>query len=68
MTTTPSRAVDDYDIPPELADKIRIAFGLDESPATLGDWVDATAHLLDDADITVGFEDMCPVERRTASG
>lgn len=62
MTPNSARSVDDYDIPPELADKIQIAFGLNEPPATLGDWVDATCHLLDDADITVGFEDMCTAD------
>ena len=62
MATNSARSVHDYDIPPELADKIQIAFGLNEPPATLGDWVDATANLLDDADITVGFEDMCTAD------
>lgn len=62
MTTNPARSVNDYDVPPELADKIQITFGLNEPPATLGDWVDATCHLLDGADITVGFEDMCTAD------
>lgn len=62
MTTNPSRSIEDYDIPPELADKFQTAFGLTEPPATIGDGFYATSHLLDDADITVGFEDMCTAD------
>jgi hypothetical protein len=62
MTTNPSRSVDDYDIPPNLADTIQTAFGLNEPPATLGDWSDTTAHLLDNGGITAGFEDMCTAD------
>lgn len=57
-----STTIDEQDVPPELADAIQTAFGLDEPPATLGDWVSATTRLLDDAGLSVGVEDMCTTD------
>ena len=54
--------LDEQDVPPDLADTIQTAFGLDEPPATLGDWVTATSRLLNDSDVSVGVEDMCTAE------
>lgn len=55
-------AVDDRPIPDELAEQIRRAYGLDDPPATLGEWTDATAQLLEDGGFEFGIEAMCTGE------
>lgn len=57
-----STAVDDQEVPSDLADTIQTAFGLDEPPATLGDWETAVSQLLDDSELSVGVEEMCIAE------
>jgi hypothetical protein len=55
-------AVENRDLPPAVADGFRTALGLDEPPETLGEWVDATARLLDEAGVSIGFDAMCTAE------
>lgn len=49
-------------IPPRLGDQLQLALGLDERPATFGDWLDALAFLVDRDDIDVGLEMLCTAE------
>ncbi len=62
MHDTDSTALADQHLPPNLADAIATAFGLDEPPATLDDWVAAASRFLDDSGLSVGVEDLCITE------
>lgn len=55
------------DIPPAVGTQLRIALGLDETPATLGEWIDAVVSLVGEAD-TIGMDELCTAEssRHTA--
>lgn len=62
MHDTDAAALDEQDVPPDLADAMQTAFGLDEPPATLHDWIAATSRLLDDSGLSVGVDDLCTTE------
>lgn len=49
----------DQDVPPELAETLRAAFGLAEPPATLDDWVTAASRSRDGSTLSVGVEALC---------
>lgn len=57
-----STAIDDRELPRDVAEQFRVALGLAAAPATLDDWVDATASRLQDAGVSVGFEELCLTE------
>lgn len=59
VTNRPSTRLDDREIPPRVADALRIAFGFDDPPATLGEWAEGAARLLEENDVEVGLEEMC---------
>lgn len=52
-------AVANREISPRVAASFQQVFGLDDRPETLGEWAEATASTLDDADVTLGVEEMC---------
>lgn len=52
----------DRDVPPQVADALRVALDLSEPPATLGDWAAAAARLLDESGVTVGLDGLCTAE------
>lgn len=52
----------DRPIPPEVADNLQTAFGLDARPATLADWTRRTASRLDAIDWTFTPADLCRAE------
>lgn len=50
------------EIPAELGDQLQHVLGLDERPATFGDWVDALAFVADRDGIDVDPDVLCTVE------
>lgn len=59
--TTPGNrdATETRDLPPALAERFGTVLDLDEPPATLDEWADATADRLDAAGVTVGVDELC---------
>lgn len=53
--------LEDRDIPPDVADQFRVAFGLDGTPSNLAEWAEATARLIETAIIKETFDDWCRV-------
>lgn len=69
MKEDQSTAPADQPIPPSLADSIQSAFDEEERPSTLDDWVTVITRLLDEADISVGVEELCTAsESRHVAG
>lgn len=52
-------ALEDRYIQAEVADRFRLAFGLDESPTNLAEWVEVTSQLLETARRQGSFDDWC---------
>lgn len=50
------------DIPPPVGTQLGAALGLDETPATLGEWVDALLARVDAAGMTLGMDELCTAE------
>lgn len=53
--TTP----ENRDLPPALAERFGTVLDLDDPPATLDEWAEATADRLDAAGVTVGVDELC---------
>ncbi len=49
-------------LPSALSEQFQVSLGFDEPPATLADWADATADLLDDEYVPERPEDLCLTE------
>lgn len=61
---TPTDATDatdlaQHDLPGPMAERSAVVLEAEEPPATLAEWTDALADLLDDVGVTVGPEDLC---------
>jgi hypothetical protein len=63
MSPPSEPTLEDRDIPPDLANQFQVAFGLDESPATLAEWAEGTSLLLETARRQRSFDDWCRVDR-----
>jgi len=48
MTDRPSTTYRDVELPPAVAELLQTAFGLPESPTTLGEWVTITSDIADE--------------------
>lgn len=59
MSNQHDTELDNWSIPPSMGEQFKIALGLDEPPTTLSEWADAVSALINQAGITVGFEDLC---------
>ncbi|NHN46640.1 alkylmercury lyase [Halostella sp. JP-L12] len=62
MTNTPTTAIDDREIDPEVAERFRVAFGFDEAPETFGEFADATADSLAEVNGALGVDHLCLAE------
>lgn len=62
MDDTDSTAIDARTVPPDLAEAMQTAFGLDEPPDTVADWLGSASRLLDDSEIDVGVGDLCTAD------
>lgn len=60
--TDATDAIDDEPLPPELGAKFQTAFGMDEPPATFGEWIDALAAGATEAGLEVELEALCVAE------
>lgn len=49
----------EHDVPPDLAETVETAFGLDDSPGTLDDLVTVMTRFIDKSNRTVGVDDLC---------
>ena len=63
MTDRPSETYRDVELPPEVAEQLQAAFGLPESPTTLGEWVTITSEVADEIGLTVEMDALCTAER-----
>jgi len=52
MTDRPSTTYRDIELPPAVAEQLQTAFGLPESPTTLGEWVTITSDVADEIGLT----------------
>jgi hypothetical protein len=52
MTDRPSTTCRDIELPPAVAEQLQTAFGLPESPTTLGEWVTITSDVADEIGLT----------------
>lgn len=56
---TDDTATENRDLPPALAERFGTVLDLDDPPATLDEWAEATADRLDAAGVTVGVDELC---------
>lgn len=61
MTETTDAAIENRELPPDVAEAFRIALDADEPPDTIGDWLDDASRHLEDAgaDPSFGDEELC---------
>ena len=62
MENPPQTAIENRELPADVADAFRAALGLDDPPATLGDAVDEMARALAAADAPAGVDALCTAE------
>lgn len=62
MTDTTRTDATDRALPEPMAERFRVVLGLDEPPATVGDWADAVTAFFDAEGVTIGPDDLCTTE------
>lgn len=63
MTDRHSRTSTDIELPPDVAEQLRTAFGLPDSPRTLEEWVASTSAVADETGLTVSMDTLCTAEQ-----